>query len=204
MATRIPISWIFLAILVGIISFFGYHIFQATNTKHSDSDTGFIESKKAVSFHPSVMTHEEVPEPQHSADSVAHTAEDMDAPVVTNQMPNVPAQTEHDLRATRQVQETPPSIQYDSPEEMDPLNRVVHMDAEFGSNLRHPEQMIERRPRAGIAGIVPSGLGSEASRPGGNNAAGYAPEMAQNGGEFMTGISAFDGSDSGGIAFSVI
>jgi hypothetical protein len=203
MATRIPISWIFLAILVAIISFFGYHIFQATTSKQGDSETEFIESKKSVSFHPSAVSkQEEVPEPQHSAES--HTAEDMDAPVVINQMPNVPAQTEHDLRATRQVQETPPSIQYDSPEDMDPLNRVVHMDAEFGSNLRHPEQMIERRPRAGIAGIAPSGLGSESSRPGGNNAAGYAPEMAQNGGEFMTGISAFDGSDSGGIAFSVI
>jgi hypothetical protein len=205
MATRIPVSWIFLTILVGIISFFGYHIFQATNTKQDDSESEFMESRKAVSFHPSAVSkHEEVPEPEHSAESASYTAEDIDAPVITNQMPRVPAQTEQDLRATRQVQETPPSIQYDSPEDMDPLNRVVHMDAEFGSNLRHPEQMIERRPRAGIAGIVPSGLGSETSRPGGNNAAGYAPEMAQNGGEFMTGISAFDGSDGGGIAFSVI
>ncbi len=124
--------------------------------------------------------------------------------MVTHSVPKVPAQTEQDLRATRQVQETPPSIQYDSPEAIDPLNRTVHMDAEFGSNLRHPEQMMERRPAAGIAGIVPSGLGSEVSRPGGNNATGYAPEMAQNGGEFMSGISAFDGSDGGGIAFSVI
>jgi hypothetical protein len=78
------------------------------------------------------------------------------------------------------------------------------MDAEFGSNLRHPEQMMEQRPRAGIAGIVPSGLGSEQSRPGGHNAAGYSPEMVQNAGEFMNGIAAFDGSDGGGIGFSVI
>lgn len=168
-----------------------------------NQDDEFIQSKKSVTFHQNVVQHsEEVPEPRHS--EAAEMAEDMDAPVMTHPVPHVPAQTEEDLRATRQVQETPPSIQYHSPEAMDPLNRTVHMDSEFGSNLRHPEQMIERRPHAGIAGIVPSGLGSEASRPGGHNAAGYAPEMAQNGGEFMTGISAFDGSDSGGIAFSVI
>jgi hypothetical protein len=195
-------------ILFGVVAFFGYHIFIASspsspNTSVHDEDD-FIRSKKSVSFHPNVQpvsVDEEVPEPSHS--KAAESAEDMDSPVMTHSIPNVPGQTEHDLRSTRQVQETPPSIQYDSPEAMDPLNRTVHMDAEFGSNLRHPEQMIERRPHAGIAGIVSSGLGSETSRPGGHNAAGYAPEMAQNGGEFMTGISAFDGSD-GGIAFSVI
>jgi hypothetical protein len=202
-APRIPVSWIFLIALLGVVAFFGYHIFKASSSYTANQDDEFIQSKKSVTFHPTVVQHsEEVPEPHHS--DAAETAEDMDAPIVTHPVPKVPAQTEQDLRATRQVQETPPSIQYDSPEAMDPLNRSVHMDAEFGSNLRHPEQMVERRPRAGIAGIVPSGLGSEASRPGGHNAAGYAPEMAQNGGEFMNGISAFDGSDGGGIAFSVI
>jgi hypothetical protein len=205
MATRIPISWLFLIALLGVVAFFGYHIFQASYSLKPDAhqDDDFIQAKKSVSFHPAVQAPadtEEVPEPRQAA----HSPDELDAPVVTHSVPHVPAQTEQDLRATRQVQETPPSIQYDSPEAIDPLNRAVHMDAEFGSNLRHPEQMIERRPHAGIAGIVPSGLGSEVSRPGGNHAAGYAPEMAQNGGEFMTGISAFDGSDGGGIAFSVI
>lgn len=209
MASRIPISWIFLFALLGVMAFFGYHILQASNASSSKSvhnpeyhaDDVYMDSKKSVSFHPNVVSHdEEVPEPQHAAPS---SAEELDTPIMTQPVPKVPAQTEHDLRATRQVQETPPSIQYDAPEAMDPLNRTVHMDSEFGSNLRHPEQMIERRPNAGIAGIVPSGLGSEVSRPGGNNAAGYAPEMAQNGGEFMNGISAFDGSD-GGIGYSLL
>lgn len=204
-AARIPISWLFLIALLGVVAFFGYHIFQASYSLKSEStqDDDFIQSKKSVTFHPNVVAagdNDEVPEPHH----VSHSPEELDAPVVTHSVPKVPAQTEQDLRATRQVQETPPSIQYDSPEAVDPLDRTVHMDAEFGSNLRHPEQMIERRPSAGIAGIVPSGLGSEVSRPGGHNAAGYAPEMAQNGGEFMAGIAAFDGSDGGGIAFSVI
>jgi hypothetical protein len=209
MASRIPISWIFLFALLCVIAFFAYHILQASSSnqvysveKHADDE--FIHSKKSVSFHPEVVVNqrEEVPEPQHAVHQSA--AEDLDAPIVTQAVPKVTGQTEHDLRATRQVQETPPSIQYDTPEAMDPLNRTIHMDSEFGSNLRHPEQMIERRPHAGIAGIVPSGLGSEVSRPGGHDAAGYAPEMAQNGGEFMNGISAFDGSDGGGIAYSLL
>jgi hypothetical protein len=206
MATRIPISWLFLIALLGVVAFFGYHIFQASyslksNNIHQDDD--FIQARKSVSFHPSIEAAadtEDVPEPHQTPNS----PEELDAPVVTHAVPKVPGQTEHDLRATRQVQETPPSIQYDSPEAIDHFQRNIHMDAEFGSNLRHPEQMIERRPSAGIAGIVPSGLGSEVSRPGGHNAAGYAPEMAQNGGEFMAGISAFDGSDGGGIAFSAL
>lgn len=204
-SARIPIAWLFLIALLGVVAFFGYHIFQASYSLKSEShqDDDFIQTKKSVSFHPNVaaVENEEVPEPIHQS---SHSPDELDAPIVTHSVPKVPAQTEQDLRATRQVQETPPSIQYDSPEAIDPLNRAVHMDAEFGSNLRHPEQMIERRPSTGIAGIVPSGLGSEVSRPGGHNAAGYAPEMAQNGGEFMAGIAAFDGSDSGGIAFSVI
>jgi hypothetical protein len=212
MAARIPISWVFLVALLGVVAFFGYHILQAAGQtaglSSQDTDDQFLHAsvgKKAVTFHPNVAlaADDEVPEP-HRAQTGGSAPDELDAPIVTQPVPRVPAQTEQDLRATRQVQETPPSIQYDSPEAMDPLNRTVHMDAEFGSNLRHPEQMIERRPRAGIAGIVQSGLGSEMSSPGGHNAIGYAPEMAQNGGEFMSGISAFDGSDGGGIAFSAL
>lgn len=201
MATRVPISWVILFVLLGVMAFFGYHILQASySPKTNDSDIQFIESKKSVSFHPDVHQDEQIPEPRHALSE--HTPDDIDAPVVTHSIPRVPGQTEQDLRATRQVQQTPPSVQYDSPEAADPLNRTVHMDAEFGSNLRHPEQMIERRPSAGIAGIVPSGLGSENSHPGNNNPVMYAPEMAQNGGEFMNGISAFDGND--GVGYSMI
>jgi hypothetical protein len=77
------------------------------------------------------------------------------------------------------------------------------MDAEFGSNLRHPEQMVEHHPSTGMGQVVASGLGSEASGPGGNSMVGYAPEMAQNGGEFMSGITAFDMSEMGS-AYSML
>lgn len=200
MSMRIPVSWIFLIALLGLVAFFTYHILSVSSSKKSDDDT-FIKS--AQHTQPSAgLKHQiidQVPEPSQTT---AH--EELDKPVVTHSVPSVPGQTEQDLRATRQVQETPPNTHYESPEAIDPFNRNIHMDAEFGSNLRHPEQMMEQRPRAGIAGIVPSGLGSERSHPGGHNAVGYSPEMVQNAGEFMNGISAFDGSDVGGIGFSVL
>ena len=202
MPTRIPISWIFLVALLGLIAFFTYHILNVSSgvSKHVSDDDKFMKSIEHTQ--PSAGLKHQLEHPPEPSPTAIH--EEIDSPVITHAVPTVPGQTEQDLRATRQVQETPPSTHYESPEAIDPFNRNIHMDAEFGSNLRHPEQMMERRPAAGIAGIVPSGLGSEVSRPGGNHAAGYAPEMAQNGGEFMSGISAFDGSDGGGIAFSVI
>jgi hypothetical protein len=208
MATRIPLSWLLLVVLLGVFAFFGYHIIQAaspTNSIHGTNDA------KALAAAAGLMAR---PEPAHLDNAVQapHLAiseedeervESQPAPVVQkrrpipNEMPHVPAQTEDDLRATKPHMATPPAVQYDSPEAIDPLNKTVYMGAEFGSNLRHPEQMIEMRPGMGMGQVVPSGLGSEHSSPGGNRAAGYSPEMAQNGGEFMQGISAFDYSEEG-------
>lgn len=136
-------------------------------------------------------------------DEEQHAPVQAKLPPIPNKMPEVPGQTEDDLRAPNQLQASPPSVQYDAPEATDPLNRTAHMSAEFGSNLRHPEQMMEARPGMTMGQVVSSGLGSEYTNPGGNRVAGYAPEMAQNGGEFMAGISAFDGSESG-VAFSML
>jgi len=139
----------------------------------------------------------------------SHTSDDSEAaPVVQthtapNRMPHVPGQTEEDLRAPEPLQASPPATQYDIPEASDPLNKTVYMNSEFGSNFRHPEQMMERHPGIGMGNVVAAQIGSEQSGPGGHNAAGYAPEMAQNGGEFMAGISAFDTSEAG-VAYSMI
>ena len=119
-------------------------------------------------------------------------------------VPQVPAQVEEDLRHDEPLYQTPPDVEYGEPEHMDPHEGPVHSMSEFGDNLRHPEQMIEVAPPLGTSRIVPAGLGSEKSAPGGNRSSEYAPEMAQNGGEFMSGIMAFDGSDGGGIAYSMI
>lgn len=201
MATRIPISWIFLLVLLGVFAFFGYHIVQASSTNNI---TPPIHKVVDMIQHPeiakAISQNEERSSPHLSIQE--ETGEDYE-PVVHKQnpiphkLPVVPAQSEDDLRASQPDMATPPSIQYDTPEAIDPLNQTVYMGAEFGSNLRHPEQMIEARSGLGMGGVVASGLGSEHSGPGGNRSAGYAPEMAQNGGEFMQGISAFDVSDYG-------
>ena len=144
---------------------------------------------------------QDVPTPPPTEDTAEHVVPRQ--PPVPNQMPHVSGQTEEDLRAPEPLQATPRSVQYDIPESTDPLNKTAYMSAEFGSNLRHPEQMMERHPGIGMGNVVAAQIGSERSGPGGNNAAGYAPEMAQNGGEFMAGISAFDTSESG-VAYSMI
>ncbi len=68
MAARIPISWLFLIVLLGVVAFFGYHIFQASYSVKPEisHDDDFIQAKKSVSFHPTVLAadSEEVPEPR--------------------------------------------------------------------------------------------------------------------------------------------
>jgi len=132
---------------------------------------------------------------EHGPESAAPVMTTRQRPPVAKPMPVPVGMTEEDMRLPEPLQRTPPAVHYDNPEATDPLNRVAFMDAEFGSNLRHPEQMIEQRQRPGVGRIVSSGLGSERSSPGPHNAVGYSPEMVQNGGDFMTGVEAFDGAE---------
>lgn len=189
MAARIPISWLVLLCVVAVFAFFAYHIVQASANEE-------LSVPKIPTVYKEVA--DEADEKPQALPGPAEDDEPYHRPQRTaNEMPNVPGQTEEDLRAPEQLQATPPTTQYDPPEATDPMNRHVHSGAEFGSNLRHPEQMIERRPAATMDYVVPSGLGSENSSQGGNRQVSFAPEMAQNGGEFMSGISAFDSSESG-------
>jgi hypothetical protein len=206
MATRIPVSWLFVLALLAVFAFFGYHILQASSTDqvekyppYSPGDQQKLEERAAIMMAPSATESQHV----EANDEDSHAPVRPKLPPVPNKMPDVPGQTEDDLRAPNQIQATPPTVEYDSPEATDPLNRNAFMSAEFGSNLRHPEQMIEARPGMTMGQVVSSGLGSEYTNPGGNRVAGYASEMAQNGGEFMNGISAFDGSESG-VAYSML
>lgn len=216
MSTRIPVAWVLFLIIVAVFAFFGYHIVQAANidekretylqSPHMYADSLASQASQQIPPRymrelPEAQMEENLPAPNGPKLTPAEaSARDPPAP---KPMPQVPAQTEEDLRSSEQIQATPPTTQYDPPEAIDPMNRMVHMGAEFGSNLRHPEQMIERRPSAGVAGIIPSGLGSADSNPGGNRSQMYTPEMAQNGGEFMNGIFAFDRSETG-VAYSII
>jgi hypothetical protein len=206
MATRIPISWLVVLAVLGLFAFFAYHILQvrsidAKSVTESFPRNGVTMAAEPLTEKPDYLTH--LPDAMEDA-------EDGAAPVVPNmrpvphRMPHVPGQSEDNLRESEPLQATPPSVQYDTPEATDPILSHSHMNAEFGSNLRHPEQMIEMRPRSGMDGVVFSGLGSAHSSFHGNYATGYEPEMIQNGGEFMAGVSAFDIGGDGGAAYAAI
>lgn len=209
--TRIPLSWLLLLAVLAVFGFFAYQIFSVAGAQedafppYSPKDAGIPEAATAA---PVMKDEPLVPGGGAGGGDVEESdTGSAAAPIVhrapSRPMPQVPAQTEEDLRASEPLQATPPAQYYNPPEHTDPLNKTVHMSAEFGSNFRHPEQMIEAHPGVNTNDIVASGLGSEYSSPGGNQAAIYTPEMAQNGGEFMKGIGAWDASE-GGVAYSLI
>jgi hypothetical protein len=190
---RTLFAWLIVFFVIASGIFFTYHILDAQQTETKDVN-GFQEVNPILAENAMRTIHE---------DSTVY--EPLDQQVVPQQMPQVVGQTEEDLRATRQVMETPPPVQYPEPEAQDPLETVANNEAEFGDNLRHPEQTIELQPPMGTMRIPASGLGSEEPPSlGGHQGVQYSPELAQNGGEFMSGIFAFDGTDGGGIGYSMI
>ena len=126
------------------------------------------------------------------------------APPESNPVPTVAGQTTDDLRAPEPLQESPPSVQYNPPEATDPMNRNVHMSATFGSNLRHPEQMIEKRPRRSMRNATESGVASLKTRNTDFPMNQYSAEMIQNGGLMGDGLMANDNMDTGGLAYSML
>lgn len=231
MATRIPLAWVVLVIVVGFFAFFGYYIIKATGSPRvlTDENAAKIRATMLANLPlPSrpyiqpTMPADATVQPYYSQQTdempdgtqqqvQMYAAEESAAPAMTtNQrppvarpMPTPVGMTEEDMRLPEPLQRSPPATHYDPPEATDPLNRVAFMDAEFGSNLRHPEQMIEHRQKPGVGKIVSSGLGSEQSSPGPHNSSGYSPEMLQNGGDFMSGVGAFDGTEMNS-SFSMI
>jgi hypothetical protein len=196
---RTLFAWLFIAVIVAAGIFFTYHIAIAANDT-PEQINGFhkvtVQPKNALYENP--VTNKE---PDN--DFIMH-AEPLDLPQEPPKpMPIVVGQTEEDLRATRQVIETPTPIEYPDPEAKDPMETVVNSESEFGDNLRHPEQTIELQPPMGSLRAISSDEPPSMGSMGGNESVQYSPELAQNGGEFMSGIFAFDGSD-GGAGYSMI
>lgn len=196
--TKISVAWLAVLALVCVIVFFSYQIAAAATAAPERVQSRSVEmERKTVRFAiepPAVQTAQAQP-PQQELQSVVLSRQ---APL---SLPQVPGQTAEDLRMDEPLRATPPATQYDPPDATDPLNGVAFQDAEFGSNLRHPEQMIERQPKR-VMPVAP-GVAASRSSPGGNNAQGYSTEMVQNGGDFMGAILAYDGSEVG-PAYSLI
>jgi hypothetical protein len=195
MRSRTLFAWMLVAILITAGVFFTYHI--AVATQDPPKHNGFQEVNPVLPKNAVYSNTVTQPEP------VMH-AEPLDLPPEPPKpMPVVVGQTETDLRATRQVSETPPSIKYPEPEAKDPMEDVVNSESEFGDNLRHPEQTIEILPPMGSLRTM-SADAEDMPSMGGHESVQYGAEMAHNGGEFMSGIFAFDGTDMGGVGYSMI
>lgn len=194
---RVSLAWIGIIIISCLVAFFGYHILKSIQGSSQSDIQGLVAT--------GVLPMDEM-----QMESAHNTTVQPVRPAPIQQLiervpvPNVTAQPEEDLRQDEPLAQTPPDVEYGEPQSIDPQEGPVHSMSEFGDNLRHPEQMIEVAPPLGTSRIVPGGLGSEKTAPGGNRPSEYAPEMAQNGGEFMSGIMAFDGTDGSGIAYSMI
>ena len=199
---RIPISWLLLLVVLAVFAFFGYHILKASSDAeerfppYSPTDEASPQGKQVRFAEPPSRAVVGTPNDDESQGAVETSAPVVQR-VAIQQMPHVPGQTEDDLREHEPLQRSPPTTEYGPPEHTDPLNRHVHMSAEFGSNFRHPEQMIEAHPPMTTESITASGLGGGMTAPGPHNISAYRTEMTQNGAEVMEGIFAYDSTAEG-------
>jgi hypothetical protein len=114
-----------------------------------------------------------------------------------NEVPEVPGQTTEELQAPEPLQQRV-STKVEQNSASDPYESNDNT-AMFGSNLRHPEAAIE--PTGGNFGSleneIVAGLASQVSKPTDIDKVQFSAEMAQNGGEFMSGIFAYDAGEGG-------
>ena len=117
-------------------------------------------------------------------------------------MPEVPGQTEEELMAPEPLQQKV-SNKVETPSASDVYEKGDNQ-AMFGSNLRHPESMIQ--PVNGdfnLENEIASGVASNTVNNSQTNEFSFSADMAQNGGEFMKGILAYDGTDTGAMFSSL-
>lgn len=124
-----------------------------------------------------------------------------EVPAQTLTQPEVAGQTPEELNAPEPLQEKV-SLKTESHSALDPYEKNENV-ALFGSNLRHPEASIEKTSGnfGGLENEIVAGVANQVSKPTDLDKVQFAAEMAQNGGEFMNGIFAYDSSE-GGTYFS--
>ena len=150
-----------------------------------------FEDEKPMDIPPAVPAAEKKKKKQSSEPSPIR--EPITEPL---EMPEVPAQTEEELKEPEPLQQRV-SQKVDEPSNFDKFEKNENQ-ALFGSNLRHPEAMIASTDGyATLETDVVAGVASKVEVPEAASDMPYNAEMAQNGGEFMKGILAFDTSDSG-------
>jgi hypothetical protein len=136
-----------------------------------------------------------------AAASAAATATPMRSePPTEGRYPEVPGQTEAEMRNPEPVQRR---VQ---PSQQQPVGHEGHGPAQFESNLTHPEQMFHQPqgqqavPTMKISD-VPGGRAAPQSTPLSGNQQAFSPEMAQNGGALGgNSLFAYDGMEPTGFA----
>jgi hypothetical protein len=195
-APRINIAWLVVGALVLVVLFFTYHIGRAmySNVSNKKNETQIIEEEtNSAQFMERPVYGENV----DAQVTTTEYAPPSDKQEHAQPLPEIVGQTEEDIRMPDPVQQQAPAIQYNKAPPRDVHAGQPHMEAEFGDNLRHPESMFEARNPQQSSYIASSGIGSHNTSPGGHDANIYQSENAQNAGEFMRGIFAFDNSFEG-------
>jgi len=124
------------------------------------------------------------------------------APVIERPPRIYPARTIVSAGPSSPSQEAPQEeVRMTPPESaMDPY-APNEESAAHPERLRHPERMFKPAPMNTGSDIAEaSGIASASANQAANAMQAFAPEMAQNGGEFMQGIFANDAAEAGGFA----
>jgi hypothetical protein len=115
-------------------------------------------------------------------------------------MPDVPGQTEEQLRRKEPNQRRVNRPVVDEPEPV--LRSPEDMsEAHFTEDLRHPEASFQPHPSNKKSVPVDTGIASQISSPGlAGDQQKYDSDMAQNGGEWLPGAFAFDKTEKNGFS----
>jgi hypothetical protein len=211
-------------VLTGLLIFLMYSIVRVAFKAKETSDNAIVpkqESKKIpyrASFDESTMEEPELrmansPPPQvlQKANEVAAVNTHTEEPIAEinepqeyhneesrpNQTPEVVGQPPNELTSPEPLQEKV-SNKAESHSPMDPYEKQDNV-ALFGSNLRHPEASMEKSSAnfGALENEIVAGIASQVSKPTDLDKVQFSAEMAQNGGEFMNGIFAYDSSEGG-------
>jgi len=199
--------------LLGLLVYFIYSVIRV-GFQAKEANT-IIENKPSPIPYKASFDEPE-PEPEHQnvyqkpseVAAINYSHEEAQAPVAEPevvhepvqqqlQTPEVVGQSQEELKAPEPLQE-PVSFKAELASATDPYEKNDNV-ALFGSNLRHPEASFEKSSAysGALENEIVSGMASQVSKPTEIDKVQFSAEMAQNGGEFMQGIFAYDTSEGG-------
>ena len=157
-----------------------------------------MELQKENEVMPHQGGHTLIENEQQEEEQEAPVSEPAEVTPQTPVQPDIPGTSQEEMAEPEPLQKRV-SLKTESHSALDPYEKTENV-ALFGSNLRHPEALIEKTDpnySGGIDNEIIAGLANQVSKPTDLDKVQFSAEMAQNGGEFMNGIFAYDTSESG-------